>query len=69
MPMPCLVYSAANVTKGDQPPVEVYLEAAAKIVETVAFETAMRTSASTIEEMLGIACHLEQLAQRLRENR
>lgn len=45
---------------------EDYLQAAAKIVETVAFEMASKGSASSVQELLALACGIEQAATRLR---
>ncbi len=42
------------------------LNAASKIVETVAFEMATQASAETIEELLGLAAGIENAAAKLK---
>ncbi|MEH6644688.1 hypothetical protein [Sulfitobacter sp.] len=64
--MPTLVFDATRPTPPDTAAFDVYLEAAAKIVETVAYEMATRASASRIEELMAIASHIEKTAARVR---
>lgn len=39
-----------------------YLDVAAKIIETVAFELAPHESAQKVEDLLALACEIEQAA-------
>ncbi|UWR27157.1 hypothetical protein K3757_04230 [Sulfitobacter sp. S223] len=64
--MPTLVFDATRPKREDPAAFDMYLEAAAKIVETVAYEMATRASASTVEELMGIACRIEKAAGRIR---
>lgn len=62
--MPKLVYSAPPETAA----LDVYLQAAARIVETVAFEMAPQTSSAAVEELLKLACGIERAADNLRHD-
>jgi len=64
--MPTLVFDATRPISNETAAFDMYLEAAAKIVETVAYEMATRASASRIEELMAIACRIEKAADRIR---
>ena len=53
--MTVLVFSAPEPKQGDSAPLESYLQAAALIVETVAFELATKSPSASVEELLEIA--------------
>ena len=62
------VYSVPYPLQDDWASLEFYLQAAAKIVETVAFEIAPQTSSATVEELLKLACGIERAVDDLRQN-
>lgn len=62
-----LVYSPSYLLEENANGLDIYLQAAAKIVETVAFEMATLASAASVEEMLELACAIERAAAGLRE--
>lgn len=66
--MATLVYSAPEPTQGDAAAMEIYLQAAAKIVETVAFEMATKTPAASVEILLELACGIERAAADLKQD-
>ncbi len=51
-----------NDTESRSPQFTVFLETAAKIVETVAFEIAERRDAREVEQLLALACAIETAA-------
>jgi hypothetical protein len=61
-----LVYSSSYILEENANDLDIYLQAAAKIVETVAFEMATQASAASVEEMLELACAIERAAAGLR---
>lgn len=66
--MPRLIYSAPEPKMGDTVALEIYLQAAAKIVETVAFEMATQAPPASVEELLKLACGIERAVDNLRQN-
>ncbi len=64
--MTTLVYSAPDPQTGDTAALEFYLQAAAKIVETVAFGRAPQTSPAAVEKLLQLACEIKRAAENLR---
>ena len=60
-----LVYSPTYLLEDKTTDLSIYLQAAAKIVETVAFEMARDASATSVEEMLQLACAIEDAADGL----
>ena len=60
--MTVLVFSAPEPKQGGSAPLESYLQAAALIVETVAFEVATKSPSASVEELLEIACSIQRVA-------
>ena len=66
--MTVLVYSAPEPKHGDAAALEIYLQAAAKIVETVAFEMATQSPSDSVEELLELACNIQRVANNLQQS-
>lgn len=64
-----LVYCPSYRLEENETDLDIYLQAAAKIVETVAFEMSTQASADSVEEMLELACAIERAAAGLRNKR
>lgn len=65
--MTVLVFNAPEPKQGDSGPMENYLQAAALIVETVAFEMATEAPSASVEELLEIACSIQRVASSLQQ--
>ncbi|MEH6519809.1 hypothetical protein [Sulfitobacter sp.] len=64
--MTSLVYYNRRAKAGEVTNFDDYLKAAAKIVETIAFEAASQAPAATVEELLRLACGIEYAAAKLK---
>ncbi len=64
--MTFLVYDGICAKARETVDFDDFLNAAAKIVETVAFEMAMQTTAETVEELLKLAAGIEHAAGKLK---
>jgi hypothetical protein len=65
--MNSLVFDYDTCIEAEQVQLDFYLVAAARIIETVAFEASMNTSPQTVQKLLALSCDVEQAAQRLSE--
>jgi hypothetical protein len=64
--MTSLIYNDRRAKTGEVTNFDDYLKAAAKIVETIAFEVSSQAPAATVEELLRLACGNEYAAAKLK---